>query len=153
MNEKQFKNAAHWIYRRRNGPDWWTPLVLTSYNSDPSRPNFTEQEARRIFEALEQKTLIVRDGDVSGAGVVFPKYRFNFGKLAEWREEVRWIDRVLPSWVVLFFVTWRKVIIFCGLIIITAFLEDGAARLGDLVWPKILPFESPVEVADPDKKK
>jgi len=139
MNEKQFKKGAHWIYRRRSGPDWWTHLVLTSFNSDPSQPDFTEQEARRIFEVLERKELITRDGEITGGGITLPRYKFNFAKLPEWKKEVRWVDRVLPSWLVLLFLAWKKVFIFCVLIILTAFLEDFAARLGDVVWTKILP--------------
>ncbi len=139
MNERQLKRAAHWIFRRRNGPDWWTHLVLTKYNSDPTRLGYSEQDARRIFEVLLDKDLVSLDGEISGDGFSIPRYKFNFAKLGEWKKEVNWIERFIPGWILLFVVSWWKALVFCFLIIITAFLEDAASRLGDIVWTRVFP--------------
>ena len=133
MNDKLLKRAAHWIYLRRNIPDWWTHLVLTKYNSDPEQPNISEQDARRVFDVLAEKELLKEDGEIEG----IKKYKFNFAKIEEWKEGVTWIQRTFPSGLILFVLAWRKVLVFCGLIIITAFLEDFAVRVGDAIWSRI----------------
>ncbi|MFN7564582.1 MAG: hypothetical protein ACK5TH_22610 [Prosthecobacter sp.] len=141
MNEKIFKEAAHWIYRRKDGPDWWTHLVLTELNPDAPKKPLSEQESRRVFEALAEQQLMVEDGSRQIGTEIVPQYKFSFGKLKEWAElaDLNWFESTFPTWLIRFFIQWKNLLIAALIIILTAFLETCAEKAGEAVYNKFFP--------------
>lgn len=78
--ESLLKESAAWMWSKKDGPDWWTPLALTKENPDESNPQLSRSKAFQVFTVLEERRLILPISVSNGNGLVFPAYKINFNK-------------------------------------------------------------------------
>jgi hypothetical protein len=137
MDDRTVRIAAGWIYKKKDGPDWWTPFVLTEANPDTSAPRHSVQDAFRIFDALKEKEFVKEDGEISlPDDKKIPKYVLNWGNLVDFKTfaALSWPDRYLPEWLLKFFLAWKTLLVAAGVLVVTAFFQSFFGKLGEHVF-------------------
>jgi hypothetical protein len=140
MDEKAIKLAAAWIYRNKDAPDWWTPLVLTDINPDKTALKHSIQDAMRIFDALKEKEFIKEDGSSQlPHGQTIPRYSINWGKLPEFKKFalLSWSERYLPQKLYKFLISWKMFLIACGILIGTSIFQGFFGKFGESTFAVI----------------
>ena len=151
MDEEVIRQAAKWIYRNKDTPDWWTPLVVSEVNTDQSCPKLTVQNSFRVFQALKEKELMVEAGELQTQNGNLPKYAFNFGKLEEWNEYISlgWYERKVPAWLRNLISKWRGFLLACLLLILTSFFQAVFKEAGSDFYDWFRPeVEKKIEAGD-----
>ena len=86
---QQLSEAADWIWKHRDEPEYWTHLVLTNKNPAPDSLNFPRTIAFNIFTILEQRQLILPDRftiEQNGKLYRISAHKLNLDKHDEWHQ-------------------------------------------------------------------
>lgn len=143
MDERTIKVAAGWIYKRKDAPDWWTPLVLTKVNPDRSAPHYDSQDAFRIFDALKDKGFLKNDGEVDlPDGKKLPRFKIKWANIREFKSfaALSWADRYLPESLLKFWISWKTYLVVAGTFVVSVFSTNIFGKVSEDVyaWLKTL---------------
>lgn len=140
------QSAASWIYRKRDGVGYWTPLVLTAENPDSSSLRLSRDYSYKIFQLFLDRKFFHKIGEfTSGTGIgsqTVPAYSLDETQIKSFKEfsDLPWILKKTPEFVFRF---WRKFPGFfmaCGLLIVTSFFQSFFGKFGEVLfdWIKSL---------------
>ena len=142
--EPIIKESAAWIWSKKDGPDWWTPLVLTDENPDPSNPHLGRGRAFQVFTVLEERRLILPISVKDQSGHSFPAYKINFNKQSEWEQLIKkhtfWSLYFVPA----IFWIWRRfwlLIVAAIALMITSFGQAFFSKAGEATYEWLFPTQ------------